>query len=464
MAISQTTITGPIYNPDGQKPLNAKIVFELSSWDKEDGEAVFVTGPYVGDIDESGNFSVNLFTTTEGTKHVVYRVSVNYLNSLGKYVREFLGSVALSGEGPYKLADLTFVDPVSITTSFDLYAEIVTYALEMSETRDISQAVKDEVLELRDEVQNLVDSIGGYSLPSPSSPLAITSGGTGANSLSGAKAALGIGTLASQASNNINITGGSATDLTTLSATNAAVTGNTILGETASIMEGQGINATYKTTIVGAYCPLTFERIAATSGTGVMLEAKVKRGATSPSLNSDTGLHLASSFGDENGVLRPATRLRHLVDGTVGADFVPGLTEVLVTNQSGLMYTHTRFRSNGATEHAYEGTGGLRSTVGFTRAKADLTGATGVINKSMNISSFSRSGVGVYSCNLAITLPNTNYIVHIAPVISSGTGGAAYTAVIKNRTTTSFTFETASTNYGASSRIDFDRILIRVED
>jgi len=130
MAVTQTTVTGPIYIPNLTKPENAKIVFELSSWDREEGEATFVTGPFVGAIDENGDFSVNLFTTTEGTNQAVYHVSVTYLTMTGQYTRECIGTVALSGPGPYNLADLDFIDP-NTTASFDLLAEVRAKNLNM---------------------------------------------------------------------------------------------------------------------------------------------------------------------------------------------------------------------------------------------------------------------------------------------------------------------------------------------
>jgi hypothetical protein len=130
MTVSQTTVTGPIYTPGITSPENAKIVFELSSWDKEIGEAVFVTGPYTSDIDSSGDFSVDLFTSGEGENGVVYNVYVQYLSNFGEYKYEFIGTVSLSGAGPYNLADLEFVDPMT-TRSFDLLAEVAAYKTEV---------------------------------------------------------------------------------------------------------------------------------------------------------------------------------------------------------------------------------------------------------------------------------------------------------------------------------------------
>lgn len=123
MTVSATTITGSIYLPNISAPQNGKIVFELSSWDQEMGEAVFVTGPYMEDIDGSGNFSVDLFTSGEGENGVVYNVYVQYLSQAGYYKNEFLGTISLAGPGPFDLSNLAFIDPMT-TRSFDLLAEV----------------------------------------------------------------------------------------------------------------------------------------------------------------------------------------------------------------------------------------------------------------------------------------------------------------------------------------------------
>lgn len=64
------------------------------------------------------------------------------------------------------------------------------------------------------------------STASLSSPLAITSGGTGGNTVSDARTNLGLGSIATQNSNSVGITGGTISGLATLSATN--ITGDYI--------------------------------------------------------------------------------------------------------------------------------------------------------------------------------------------------------------------------------------------
>lgn len=161
MAVSSTTINGPIYLPNLSSPKDAKIVFELSSWDREEGEATFVSGPFVGPIDEEGNFSVTLFTTTEGENKAVYQVSVIYLTVTGEFTREFLGVISLAGPGPFKLADVDFVDPMT-TASFDLLAEVSAYNLQAETNADLSQVYAENAETAKNLAELAADVVSSY--------------------------------------------------------------------------------------------------------------------------------------------------------------------------------------------------------------------------------------------------------------------------------------------------------------
>ena len=122
MPISQTTITGPVYLPGGVAPLDAVVIFELSSWDKQGGEAVFVSGPYTATLDVNGDFTTNIWTAAEGENAAVYRLSISYKSATGRYRRDYLGEFGLAGTGPYKLSDLAIVDEFT-QSSFDVLAQ-----------------------------------------------------------------------------------------------------------------------------------------------------------------------------------------------------------------------------------------------------------------------------------------------------------------------------------------------------
>lgn len=144
MAVTTTTVTGPIYLANLSVPTDAKIVFELSSWDKQTGEAVFVSGPFLASLDVNGDFTINLFTTDAGSNGVIYDVSVLYTDSVSSlHKRESLGKIALIGPGPFKLADLNFIDPAS-TNSFDLLAQVT--ALKDQATTDLASVAANATL------------------------------------------------------------------------------------------------------------------------------------------------------------------------------------------------------------------------------------------------------------------------------------------------------------------------------
>ena len=170
MTISKTTITGPIYLPNCEKPSESRIVFELSSWDRQDNEAVFVSGPYIANLDEDGNFSVDLFSSTEGENGVVYRASVIYLDITGQFKREYLGSFALSGPGPYNLSTIDMVDEFSHTNSFDVLAQVAAYA----ESAKLSQDLVRDAEGYAKRAENALDAVTALGIADGPYPDAAT--------------------------------------------------------------------------------------------------------------------------------------------------------------------------------------------------------------------------------------------------------------------------------------------------
>ena len=143
MPVSLTTLSGPIYMPNGATPVGGKVSFELSSWDREEGEALIVSGPTYSSIDENGQFSVELFTTTEGVNTVNYRMYVlwedselsqSYVNDVyvsspvPHYTKKYIGSFALAGVGPFQVSDLNIVSELELN-SFDVLLECQAYSL-----------------------------------------------------------------------------------------------------------------------------------------------------------------------------------------------------------------------------------------------------------------------------------------------------------------------------------------------
>lgn len=157
MPVSLTTLTGPIYMPNGATPVGGRVSFELSSWDREEGEALIVSGPTYSNIDENGQISVELFTTTEGVNTVNYKMYVlwedselsqSYVNDVyvsspvPHYTKKYIGSFALAGAGPFQVSDLNIVSELELN-SFDVLLECQAYSL-AAEVSAAAAAVSEE--------------------------------------------------------------------------------------------------------------------------------------------------------------------------------------------------------------------------------------------------------------------------------------------------------------------------------
>jgi hypothetical protein len=102
---------------------------------------------------------------------------------------------------------------------------------------------------------NVVDAITHLSSLTLATALAVAQGGTGATTDSGARTNLGLGTIATQAANNVSITGGSVTGITDLAVADGgtgasdAATARTNLGVPAN--NGTGATGTWAISISG---------------------------------------------------------------------------------------------------------------------------------------------------------------------------------------------------------------------
>lgn len=152
MTLSLTLVTGPVYLPNGSTPYGGRVSFELSSWDRQENEGVIVSGPIYCPIDENGQFSVSLYTSTQGENSVHYKMFVlwddstlaqSYVN--GEYVghpsphysKKYIGSFALSGPGPFSISQIDIQSELTSNSSFDVLLECKALSLVASQKVDL---------------------------------------------------------------------------------------------------------------------------------------------------------------------------------------------------------------------------------------------------------------------------------------------------------------------------------------
>lgn len=90
---------------------------------------------------------------------------------------------------------------------------------------------------------NVVDAVTHLSSATLGTPLALTSGGTGSNTASDARTNLGLGTIATQNSDSISITGGSITDITDLAVADGGTGASTAADARVNLLPSYSDNA-----------------------------------------------------------------------------------------------------------------------------------------------------------------------------------------------------------------------------
>lgn len=160
---SETQIHGPLLSPGLQTLEDAKIIFELTSWDQQPEDDLFITGPYIADIDGLGNFSVSVFTNENGINQTVYNVYVSFLdknkaqNLYNPRIKKYIGQTSVSGPGPFCISDLDFVSEHT-AGSFDLYSTIQGIATTVQNTRDFVANATEVLSQTYDTVDDLISS------------------------------------------------------------------------------------------------------------------------------------------------------------------------------------------------------------------------------------------------------------------------------------------------------------------
>jgi hypothetical protein len=177
---------------------------------------------------------------------------------------------------------------------------------------------------------NVVDAASYLSALALGTPLAITSGGTGATTAANARTALGLGTIATQAANNVSITGGTITGITDLAVADGGTGSSTASGARSNLgAAASGANNDI-TSLTGLTTPLTTGQ----GGTG----------ASSLSAAGIAQLAVAGTYtakqtytGSTSVLAAKFTNALELV--TVAATAATGTINYDVTTQSVLYYT-----------------------------------------------------------------------------------------------------------------------------
>ena len=135
MAITEATVTGPVQLPSGETPVRGYIRFELTDWDKEDGE-VIVSGPVDVAINVSTQtFSQTLWASSEGDRGVNYKVSaIWHYETTAETITQSLGYASISGSGTFQLADILAASPITPTP--------VSVLIEATEAKEAAEAAE----------------------------------------------------------------------------------------------------------------------------------------------------------------------------------------------------------------------------------------------------------------------------------------------------------------------------------
>ncbi len=122
------TITGPVYGVSQTFDfISMSIVFELSHWDSIDDVGLIASGPIIVPVDENGQFSVDLVLNSAGSQVTNYQCFLQYRRTDGtEWIREPIGVFSLSAEGTYQLSDLTIISVEGVSSSLDVYTQILS--------------------------------------------------------------------------------------------------------------------------------------------------------------------------------------------------------------------------------------------------------------------------------------------------------------------------------------------------
>lgn len=138
MTITTRRVTGPIVLPDGTVPRNGRVTYQLSGWDREDGEAV-VMGPVTVTLDGGGVFDDYLWCTDTGENGRVYVGVVAWHDGKQSQSLPVMFDVQ-SGAGTQAFAPSWVVGDLPESTQADALAQCLAASVSASASAGLSSA------------------------------------------------------------------------------------------------------------------------------------------------------------------------------------------------------------------------------------------------------------------------------------------------------------------------------------
>jgi hypothetical protein len=226
----------------------------------------------------------------------------------------------------------------------------------------------------------------------------IDHGGTGATSVSAARTALELGTLALQDSNNVNIGGGTITGINPL----AILVGGTGANNATAARVNLGLNIG---TDVQGFDPI-LSNISALGTNGFIV--KTGSGLVS-TRNFVAGSNI--SITNNDGISGNPTVALISSPALTGTPTAPTATAGTSTTQLATTAFVTNAVTTGDTAQQVYTDNRFNSIVGIAKAWAVFDGNTGTILASNNVTSVSANGAGQYTINISVgTFSNANFV------------------------------------------------------
>lgn len=272
--------------------------------------------------------------------------------------------------------------------------------------------------------------------------LQVDHGGTGATTSEGARTALGIGTIASQNSNNVDITGGSITGCT-IAVADGGTGANTANAARVNLGLNVGSDIQGFAPILSSISSISADGFIVKNGTGL---------AVSRVLVAGTNINISNADGISGNPTLSLVSSPALTGTPTAPTAIAGTNTTQIATTA---FTTSAVSTSATTQQTYTDTK-FNSLTGISKAWVIFDGNTGSIIKSSNVTSVSSNGSGQYTVNITSgVFSDGSYIMFGTCSTSSQTGGhwishinSTATSCVVYALAPNYTATTASTNNG----------------